>query len=181
MYFLLSPMELRAEVHIEQTSYKMYDAIHQNGRTLLDTLRVSSPIRINGKTYIGHANWNVTWKFQTTNLQNNTCRISSIETNITSTITLPNLTSTDTATNNQFRIYLSVLNSHESGHVNNGIKAAHEINNAIVYQPSATNCHDLNLSANKAAHQIIKKYQLRDKDYDLITKHGKSQGAWLPN
>jgi predicted secreted Zn-dependent protease len=59
------------------------------------------------------------------------------------------------------------------------MKAAKEIEAAVLAVKPASNCEDLELAANTAAQTILMKYQALDEEYERKTDHGRSQGATL--
>ena len=76
-----------------------------------------------------------------------------------------------------FNQYQSALLKHEQGHKDSGLYAAREIEQKLRSLGACKDCKNLEQAANQTATQIIKKYNERDKNYDLKTDHGRLQGV----
>ena len=59
------------------------------------------------------------------------------------------------------------------------MKAAKEIEAAVLAVKPASNCEDLELAANTVAQAVVTKYQALDEEYDRKTDHGRNGGATL--
>ena len=75
--------------------------------------------------------------------------------------------------------FLDALQRHENGHKEHAVKAGKEIEAAVLAVKPASNCEDLEASANAAAQAIEAKYQALDVEYDRKSDHGRNQGATL--
>jgi len=154
-----------------------------NPRTQYDILRelnAYSPIRKNGVTYHGNTDWNVIWRFQ---LQPVTagCSLSAIKTRVEITYTLPILNK-DIRNGNtirRFNTYKQALVRHEHNHGLNGVKAAQEIDRRLHELKPAPSCRQQEKIANDIGHRIILKYAAMDTEYDRITRHGRTEGAFI--
>jgi predicted secreted Zn-dependent protease len=75
--------------------------------------------------------------------------------------------------------FAEALQRHEDGHKENGMKAAKEIESAVLATKPGSNCEDVEAKANAAAVAIVEKYQALDEEFDRKTDHGRNQGATL--
>lgn len=80
----------------------------------------------------------------------------------------------------RFRQYLAALRVHEEGHLAIGLEAAQAIDRAIAAMPEMPSCALLQGQANATAQRLLEAAKQKERDYDLRTGHGRSQGAWLP-
>ncbi|MEM7760935.1 MAG: DUF922 domain-containing protein [Cyanobacteria bacterium P01_A01_bin.40] len=76
-----------------------------------------------------------------------------------------------------FTYILGVAGSHKDS----GLYAAREIERELKSLGSFHSCQKLETVANQKAHKIIKKYNERDRNYDLQTQHRHLQGVDLNN
>lgn len=76
--------------------------------------------------------------------------------------------------------YMKALTEHENGYRDHGAAAAREIDQRIAALPAQANCGAMGSSANGLGHDVLRKYNQRDFDYDSSTRHGRTQGATWP-
>ena len=158
-----------------------------NGLTSQDIrndLNVSSPT-IQEKHYDGKTNWYISWTYQWDhNLGRQTCKVTIANVKILIKTYLPQWesesVSNDTALKTKWDTYLANLTTHEEGHVNNGEKAASEIEKAFLDTPEQADCIALKDQLDKTAKQIIQEHKEWDVNYDEKTHHGVTQGAVFP-
>jgi predicted secreted Zn-dependent protease len=167
-----------AEV-IERLDHRYYDVHIAANQSLVSALNQASPIQYKGKVYHGYTKWNVRWKFRWSSDDNGMCRIISSTTTIQGTILLPRLASATQAQKSQFDAYVTSLLEHELGHYQIGKEAAQAIDKQILSYPTASECRALEKAVNSGAHQTLEEYQETERQYDIVTMHGKTQGAWL--
>jgi predicted secreted Zn-dependent protease len=161
--------------------YIYYPANANSSSSLLSTLNSASPIRVNNHTFHGYTKWYVKWNYRWLEQADGRCKITKVTTNLTATITLPELIGASSAQTEIFDKYLSALRVHELGHYSIGKEAADTIDSGILALPEMSSCKNLESSANNLGYQILDEYREKEKQYDVSTAHGKSQGAWLEN
>lgn len=162
-------------------NHKYYDVTPTSTRNMLATLLQASPIVSNGKKFIGYTNWWVDWKYTTRN-ESGMCTVATVDTRVTITYTMPRLKDSiaiPPVVREKFTTFHSRLMTHEEGHADHGIFAAREIDKALISLPRQGNCTALLPLARQTADAIIEKYKQKDKDYDRLTGHGRTQGAVL--
>lgn len=175
---LLVASSIGAEV-LEILDYDYYEVIAQPDQTLLSALNRSSPVLIDGRVFHAYTKWNVGWRFWWDRDQEAACRITSVRTTVTGSIKLPELVGGNSGQSLEFERYILALKQHEAGHYEIGKDAAQEIDREILSLPPASDCSDLEKSANESATRTLEQYQEKERTYDVTTKHGKTQGAWL--
>jgi predicted secreted Zn-dependent protease len=176
-FFLLVASSTSAEV-LETLRYDYYEVIAHPHQTLLSALNRSSPVLIDRQKFHAYTKWHVDWKFWWDRDQGAACRITSVQTSLTVSITLPKLVGGNSEQRLEFERYISALKQHESGHYEIGKDAAQEIDREIL-SFSATDCSTLEKAANEKATHTLGRYKEKERTYDADTKHGKTQGAWL--
>lgn len=162
-------------------NHKYYDVTPTSTRNMLATLLQASPIVSNGKKFIGYTNWWVDWKYTTRN-ESGMCTVATVDTRVTITYTMPRLKDSiaiPPVVREKFATFHSRLMTHEEGHADHGIFAAREIDKALISLPRQGSCTALQALARQTADAIIEKYKQKDKDYDRLTGHGRTQGAVL--
>jgi predicted secreted Zn-dependent protease len=164
-----------------KVSFTFYDAEPTSRQTLLATLLQASTITSNGRKFIGYTDWWLDWRY-TTREQNGACGVATVKTQVKITYTMPRLTHSPVIprdVHERFNAFYARLMAHEEGHADHGIFAAREIESALLTLPWQTSCAALLPMTRQAADSIIDKYKQKDKDYDRVTGHGKTQGAVL--
>lgn|GEM_PF-6228368 len=71
--------------------------------------------------------------------------------------------------------------AHEGGYKDSGLYASREIEEELLSMRSDADCSRLRETANQKAHQIIQKYQQRDRNYDRRTEYGRLQNVDIDN
>ncbi len=107
------------------------------------------------------------------------CVITSVTTELTTTMQLPELRQASAADRERFDRFLPRLQLHEDGHRDHGRAAAAEIDRRIAQLPDMSSCELLDATANETGHRVVNDYTARDRQFDDATEHGKTQGAWL--
>lgn len=176
----LAPAMAQAEV-TDQLDYRYYTAQAQNGKTLFQTLQDASPIRENGRVFLGHTERSIEWRLHWQETPNGTCRITEIRTSLRATIILPQLTGIDAERQTEYTRFLMALRIHETGHYRIAQQAAQQIDAALAALPDMHNCREIEETANSTGHRIVAEFDVKDGQYDAATKHGQTQGAVLQN
>jgi predicted secreted Zn-dependent protease len=55
-----------------------------------------------------------------------------------------------------------------------------EIDRALHALPGMSSCRELENAANRQSHAILDRHVARERQYDIDTGFGNTQGAWLP-
>lgn len=110
------------------------------------------------------------------------CEVTSGQVKVTITMTLPLLTSTNTAADalNRFNTFLEKTVLHESGHVEITLQGAREYERALGNHPLAPSCDALKTQLNDLFRRNFDTIQRANRDYDVKTQHGRTQGAVFP-
>lgn len=176
--FLVITQNSNAEVN-ENLVYAYYTANADPSRSLLSIMNASSPIRQDGQIFHGNTRWNVKWNFWWFENSDGRCRITKVTTTLDGSITLPRLVGATARQQSQFDIFLSALRVHELGHFGIAKEAAATIDRKILSFPEMSSCNALEAAVNNLGYRTIDAYKEKDVQYDALTSHGKSQGAWL--
>lgn len=163
----------------EKLSFLSYQVRVLPGQSLLQALNRTSPIRKGGEIFHGFTHWQVKWRFNWQTGQDGRCRVTQVNTDVVTEITLPEALEMPPDAATRFASFLKALRAHELGHRQVGLEAAQAIDQALLNMPAQDNCRILEHSANQLGHQIIARHQAKDVDYDSRTGHGKTQGASL--
>lgn len=176
---LVLTSEVNAEVR-ENLRYQPYSVSWLPTQSLLQALDAASPIRHDGAIYHGFTQWQIDWRFHWWQAPNGACRITSVTTTLDIVILLPQLQQAVARDSSAFSAYVSALHQHEQGHADTGRLAAKAIDQAIAALPQQASCAELDAAANQTGHRLIAAFRQRDTQYDLATKYGRTQGAYLP-
>lgn len=172
---LFAATAARAEVD-ESLDYLYYDVYHQRGQLLHKAITRASTVS-KGKGYHGFTEWKVRWNFRWNSDRSGRCHISSVNVVAEGTITLPALHTDDARAQQNFDRYIEALEAHELGHFRFAQDAAAAIEIAIGDMGERASCARLEADANALGHAILAEAIRDEKDYDLRTDHGKTQGA----
>ncbi|MNZ66582.1 hypothetical protein D3C78_848110 [compost metagenome] len=163
----------------ETLTYSDYEVPASNSRSLARALNKTSPIRHDGQTFHAYTTWRVNWNYRWAADTNGDCRIIAVSTGLNTTIQLPRLVGGSYSQRERFQRYLSALNQHELGHHEIGRKAALEVDRQLQAMPAMADCQRLSSAANKLAYRVVNQLKDEERTYDLITVHGRLQGARL--
>lgn len=163
----------------ETLDYTDYRVEANNNQSLARLLTYTSPIRHDGKTFHAYTTWRVSWQYRWQEESSGDCRIAQVSTALDTTIKLPRLEGGSVQQQEQFQRYLTALNEHELGHHRIGRQAALEVERQLQAMPAMSDCKRLVTAANKLAHQIVGRFKDDERTYDLVTVHGRTQGARL--
>ena len=167
-----------ATVH-EDLSFSTYSANAQEGKTIYESLIAVSPIKSGDKRFLGHTKWFVNWKFRFLRDDGRGCKITRVDVYVSGKILLPELIGGDAVKRKKFAVFLENLRTHEMGHYQIGLSIGKEIERGLLALPAHPNCDTLKENANRHARDILTAREDADEQYDALTKHGKTQGAWL--
>lgn len=132
--------------------------------------------------YDAHTAWWVKWHFYW-NTEAGVCKFTQVNTSVDAKFTLPKLMPNSVADDDAKRrwdSYYKALIAHENGHRDFGIKAATDIESALLAMDGRDNCKRLEKDANSLAHSIVDNYAAEEKQYDIDNNHGMNDGAVFP-
>lgn len=175
---LLTAVPAAAEMS-ESIAYRYYTAEPRWYQSLASAMLGASPVRENGKSYLGHTTWTVKWDMDWTQLGNGQCAINRVRTHLHSVVTLPQAVLSDAQEQSRFDTFLAALRAHELDHVSFARDAAREIDQRIQRLPPMPSCDQLETAANELGQMQLSEARQRDLAYDRETGHGKTQGAVL--
>lgn len=168
----------QAEI-VERIDYRYYAVDATADRPLYAALDAASPIRQNGRVFHGFTRWELNWRYRWDARGDGRCRITQISVKLDATVDLPQLRSGTDRQGTAFATYLKALREHELGHVQIGREAAQAVERRISILPEMASCATLEQTANQTGYRTLAEFGDRDRQYDLTTGHGKTQGAWL--
>lgn len=163
----------------ETLSYTDYRVEAGRNQSLARALSHTSPIRQHGQIFHAYTTWRVSWQFRWQQDTGGACRIAGVSTSLDSTIKLPRLDGGSTSQQERFQRYLHALREHELGHHRIGRQAAQEVDQRPKGMPAMPDCARLVAAANRLAHHIVERHKDEERTYDLVTVHGRTQGARL--
>lgn len=168
-----------ADAQVSENLVYTYYTAKSDSDSLLETLNKASPIRVDNRSFHGYTKWNVHWNYRWFEQADGRCKITKVTTDLTANITLPELVGANAEQTEAFDKYLSALRVHELGHYDIGKQTATTIDNGILALPEMSSCKELESTANDFGYRTLEEYKAQEKQYDVATAHGKTQGAWL--
>lgn len=170
-----------AQKDVEKTvAYNHYDVHQRPGESLLSAIKAASPVRRDGRIFHGYTEWKVSWRYEWDDRGRYGCALTDMSANTVATITLPHLASGSPSARAQFKPYIAALREHEMGHYRIGVEAAREVRHRLAQLPPQPDCRTLKSLADRTARATVDEYKVRNRQYDVETEHGRTQGAWLP-
>jgi predicted secreted Zn-dependent protease len=163
----------------ESLAYRYYSVTPHWAEPLWRSVIKASPIRENGKTFMGHTAWTVKWDTQWEKQANGSCAMAKVRTHLHWVITLPQAVLSEADEQARFDAFVKALRAHELDHVDIARDAAREIDRRLQRMPSMASCDQLEDAANTQGQLLLDEARRRGVEYDLKTEHGKSQGAVL--
>jgi len=176
---VLAPVA-HAEVS-DQLEYRYYTAHAEAGKSLFQVLQAASPIRENGRVFLGHTDRDIEWRLHWQDTARGTCRITDVHVSLQAHILLPQINDIDPGRQVEFARFLMALRIHEYGHYRIERQAAMQIDAALAALPDMENCREIEETANATGRRILAEFAQKNADYDAATSHGKTQGAQLQN
>lgn len=165
---------------IDDLRYASYQVHYRDRVPLKVLLARATPKRAGrGMIVVGWTAPNITWKMQLQPLPDRHCRIYSVRTLLSTTITLPDSKDPEISQNGDFRVFLTRLKAHELGHYKIAQLAATEIDQAISQLPPAATCAALERKANQLGSAILEDMWRKQRTYDASNDHGMSYGDAL--
>lgn len=177
-FLLAVALATHAEIN-ERLDYTDYPVQGAHRGSLGPALDENSPIHYAGTTYHAYTTWLVSWRYSWRTQPDGNCRIDQVAIDLHSTITLPRLEGGSPQLRERFERYLGALREHELGHHQIGRQAAQAIQQELQAMPPMADCRRLTAAANKLASRTIARFRNEERTYDLISEHGRQQGARL--
>lgn len=175
----LAAAEPLAAAVVEKLKYEHYAVDVDADQTLREAINAASPVREGKRVYHGRTTWDISWHFRWRIEGKAQCRITRVDTLVSSTILLPDLRTASARQRRRFDTYIEALRTHELGHHALAKDAAQRIDDSIRRLPPAADCETLERTANNRGQQLLDEYRGVEKQYDLSTGHGRTQGASL--
>ncbi len=135
-----------------------------------------------GKKYDSVTSWKIKWDYGYNNSAN-ACKADSFIVNVEVIFRLPKWARTDEAPQelvDKWDAFVRNLLAHEKGHRDLAIAAASELARSVAELPPAETCTDLDKKVQALGRTNMKKLNEEEKQYDIITDHGQTQGATFP-
>lgn len=162
-----------------KTAFIYYDIHPSTSKDLGKEIRRRSPIERDGKRYSGFTEWRVNWNYKWKSSKG-ACQVTHASTTLQVTYTMPRVAKGKVVSKQVYRTfksYYSSLMKHEEGHMQHGLLAAKEIENALLNLGAFNSCEKLKVRVKVQSENIIKKYKVISEQYDKETNHGMSQGV----
>lgn len=161
-------------------TYHYYPVSLANISTMLDDINNASPIRHDGRVFHGYTKTSLTWSFFWRNNES-LCTISEVSTQVDALYTLPKMVDglADDHVTEIWQRWYPALVEHEKGHTQLAVRMADELRKGLENLPGFQQCENLEKKANAIGYKFIDKLKHLDKEYDIETQHGATEGASL--
>lgn len=166
-----------AEVEVSQ-NFVYYPVNAESNSELSNAVLAASPIKTAGRIQLGHTDYSISWSFWPKKW-NRQCRIDKTKTLLKIQHTMPKLVVSTAEVQNAWASWYPRLLERQYIHADIAKKTAEEIDAAILYMGSRTNCKILEQDANQLANEILAKGAAMSFAYDQKTRHGESEKALL--
>ena len=158
-----------------------YYAVTGNSvREIISSLARSGPAGQLGSMHAS-TQWKVDWHYRTETSANG-CVCSSFTTDVTITTLLPRwLPSTNASVEvrQAWRSYINALTDHENGHAGFAVQAVAEMKRRVDAIGEVASCSALAQQLDQIGNEVLEEHRKKEKDYDIQTRHGATQGAFL--
>jgi len=165
-----------------KTNY--YTVRGNSPQQLRQQLNQLGPISRTGRRFDGNTKWRIRWNYGYSNRPNQ-CQLTNAQITVNVTITMPRWQTQANAPiqlKQRWQRYIKALQLHENGHRDHGVAAARELTNSLrqLGQRRFSSCTAMSQQFKQTSDRIISYYSQRDRDYDRVTQHGRTQGAVFP-
>ncbi len=150
-----------------------YAVAGQDYESLLNSMNVNGP-----KGFHGLASWKIRKEFATTTAKDG-CRITTVRLTVTGEILMPLWGDKSTAPadlQQRWARYYDALKVHEDGHIQNGKELGVLVKERLMSLGTLP-CERLPEIAEREYQRVYGNLRSRDKEYDVRTNHGATQGA----
>lgn len=169
------------EAHAE---HRYYEVSGGSAGELLVSLRQLAPAATQTDSNFARTTWTVVWHGEWSPARDGSgCEIVSSTTALESQVALPKWKPAPGATPGlaaDWSEFARALASHENGHLQNAVAAAHEVDTELKLLRAAS-CDVMESTARAEIDRIVATFRLLDEGYDYRTRNGAVQGAvWPP-
>lgn len=164
---------------LEKEYFNHYFVTPEDGKSLRQSLNDASPIVRNGQTFYGKTEWSVLPNFRYKDY-GSLCVVKEVEVQLNIKFILPKLHYTETPPDAlivKFEQFYNALYLHEQGHKALGVRAANVIEAELKSLTPYGNCNELKSGVQTKIQQILEEYKALNRQYDIDTNHGMTQGA----
>jgi predicted secreted Zn-dependent protease len=134
-----------------------------------------------GKKYDSITMWKINWDYGY-NSTVNTCKADNFIVNVEVTFRLPKWVPTDKAPHalvDKWDTFVRHLLTHEKGHRDLAIAAAAKLARSVAELPPMQTCADIDKEVQALSRVRMKELKEEEKEYDVTTNHGQTQGAFF--
>lgn len=167
-----------AVVRRPSAEYVFYDVTGDTPAVLWESMRAERPGDLG--SYFGRTEWNVTWRASWTGA--GPCRVRTADVRLTMRIILPRWTPPPGAPPglvSRWEAFMRALSEHEAGHADIGASAEREVRRTLE-AVTAPDCAMMESRTRLAVQQVLDDYRERNRQFDLRTRHGATEGAVWP-
>ncbi len=157
-----------------------YDIDGSSAGALRDQIGRLGPKDESGKSHDALTVWNLEWTYRTAQ-QDAGCLLSDVRVTLNVSVTLPRWTPPSAATaqvRQSWQTYLKNVRVHEAGHRTIAERNARDLTAALVGLRGPT-CDQAWSDASRTAEKIVADGRAKNREYDVQTKHGQTQGVVL--
>ena len=162
--------------------YEYYDVYGNTADQIRNQMNANGTRWDDGQTYDSVTSWNLKWTYDYS-CSNHSCRAGSFKTMVDITFRFPKwIQSSDTSPDlaQQWNTYMKNLVVHENGHRDMAVEAAHQLSRDALNLPPAASPEDLDREIQQMTATEMAKLNADEKEYDVTTVHGTTQGAVFP-
>ena len=161
----------------ENLRYSYYDVNAGRGN-LYEQILAAVPARPGGGALVGNTVWEIGWEpvMEQTDSQ---CQFTGINIDLDIDISLPRLVRSSVKQRRAFDRFITALREHELGHAKIATTTAQQLEREVMAIPPGPDCASIEAKADAAWDALWQRATDGEKEYDRITEHGKTQGAWL--
>lgn len=162
------------------TDVTYYDVHGTTARELVAEMRRLGPKTETGASFFGETHSPLRWDWKTRHDGPN-CTVNDVNVYVRSEITLPRWTPPSDAPPalvEQWKQFLTALETHEIGHKDISGRAARDVLTAI--RRLNTSCVSFSAEAKRVTDGIVTRLRVEQAEYDAQTRHGATQGATFP-
>ena len=157
-----------------------YDIDGSSAGALRDQIRRLGPKDESGTSHDALTVWSLEWTYATAQ-QDAGCVLKDVRVTLNVSVTLPRWTPPSTASaqlRQSWQLYLRNVKLHEAGHRTIAERNARDLTAALVALRGPT-CDQVWSEASRTAEKIVADGRVRNRSYDVQTKHGQTQGVEL--
>ena len=173
---LFFPLALVSAAPNIQVSRQTYAVRGDNAAALREDITRN---RRNG--WDGYTDWQVNWRYRFEE-RPGSCGLAAIEVQATVRVSLPEWRAEQPKRRLEQRWsrYISALQEHEQGHVENAQRGAQAVDSALRGLAPQRDCGAMGKLADATCQRVLERVREWDRQYDARTEHGRTQGAVFP-